>query len=97
MAKHARTDAVQRTKRTAVAVVLGALVVLVGVLPEVLTILADELGGVVPEHLRLWLLGAAAAVAAVSTAVTKIMGLAGVDRLLSLVGLGKAPDSPEVV
>ena len=60
MAKHAQTDTGQRVKRTAFAAVLGVVVVIVIALPEVLRIFDAELGEFLPDHIRAWLLGAAA-------------------------------------
>ena len=95
MAKHAQTDTGQRVKRTAFASVLGVVVVIVIALPEVLRILDAELGEFLPDHIRAWLLGAAAVTAAVITAITRIMALPGVNRLLERIGLGKHAESDE--
>ncbi|WP_449280428.1 hypothetical protein [Leucobacter sp.] len=87
MARHALVpppgDPGTRTLRTGLAVGLTAVIALVGVLPEILEILVDELGVHLPEQLRLWLLGAAAVVTALSMAVTRIMAIPLVNDWLS--------------
>lgn len=87
MSKHALVeapaDAGRRTVRTSAAVGLVSIVLLVGVLPEVLQIVVDELGGFLPDGVRLWLLGAAAVVTAATAAVTRVMAIPVVNDWLS--------------
>lgn len=73
--------------RTVVADVIGAGLVLVVVLPEVLRVLSDELGGTLPEPVRLWLAGAAVFTAGLAGAVTRIMAIPRVNRWLMHFGL----------
>lgn len=96
MAKHAHTDTGQRVKRTAFAAVLGVIVVIVGILPEALRILEGEVGEFLPDQIRAWLLLAAAVTAAVITAITRVMALPGVDRILAKLGLGKPPEAHDL-
>jgi hypothetical protein len=79
------------TLRTAVQVGIPALLVLVGVVPEVLTIVEGELGGHLPDGVRAWLLGAAAVVTAIAAALARIMALPAVDRALGHLGLKASP------
>lgn len=87
VAKHALVeapvDAGRRTARTSAAVGLVSIVLLVGALPEVLQVVIDELGGHMPDGVRLWLLGAAAVVTAATAAVTRIMAIPVVNDWLS--------------
>ena len=84
MAKHAKVEAEgigARVKRTFLAVGATALVVL-GIIPEAITIVVNEVGGHLPDGLRLWLLGAAVVVTGVATAVTRIMAIPAVNGWL---------------
>ncbi|WP_427870530.1 hypothetical protein [Leucobacter luti] len=87
MARHAIVPApeypAKRTLRTGLAVAIPAVIALVGVLPEILQIVVDELGGHLPDGIRLWLLGAAAVLTAVAMAVTRIMAIPIVNDWLS--------------
>lgn len=93
MAKHAKVKVESigaRVKRTALAVGAAALVVL-GVVPEAITIIVNEVGGHMPDGLRLWLLGAAVVVTGVATAVTRIMAIPAVNGWLVSIGFGTVP------
>lgn len=89
LAKHMQTDTGQRVKRTALASVLGVVVVIVIALPEILGIFDEEIGAFLPDHIRVWLLAAAAVTAAVITAITRIMALPAINRILDRIGFGK--------
>lgn len=83
------------TARTVVADVIGAGLVLVVILPEVLRIFEDEMGGALPESLRLWLGGAVVFTAGLAGAVTRIMALPRVNRWLAHFGLAAGmPPAP---
>lgn len=87
MAKHglvpAPSDPVARTLRTGFAVGITALITFVGVLPEILGVIVDELGAHLPESIRLWLLAAAGLLTAVAMALTRIMAVPVVNDWLS--------------
>ena len=87
MAKHAQVPApsnvAERIKRTALQVGVPAFLFLVVVLPPVIQVLDEELGEHLPEGFRLWMLGAATVLTAVSVAVTRIMALPMVNDWLS--------------
>lgn len=97
LAKHAQTDAGQRVKRTAFAVSIAAVVAIVLALPEVLQLIADDMGEFLPPHLREWLLGAAAVTAALAALITKLMTLKSLEGFFAGLGLGKAPERDEIV
>ncbi|MDI3330120.1 MAG: hypothetical protein QJR09_05205 [Micrococcus sp.] len=81
--------------RTIVADVIGAGLVLVVILPEILRIFEDELGGALPEGIRLWLGGAVVFTAGLAGAVTRIMAIPRVNRWLAHFGLAAgAPPAP---
>lgn len=73
----------ERVKRTALQVGVPAFLFLVVVLPPVLEVIDTELGEHLPEGFRLWMLGAATVLTAVSVAVTRIMALPVVNDWLS--------------
>lgn len=87
MGKHALTpaptDVAERVKRTGLQVAIGAVVVLVVVLPEALRIAEEELGEHLPESFRAWMLGAAAVLTALSMALTRIMAIPAVNDFVS--------------
>lgn len=96
MARHAivpaPTDVAGRVKRTLLQVGLPALIGLVVILPEVLELLDTELGEHLPPEFRLWLLGVAAAITAVSGFLVKLMALPRVNDWLSRwTGFGTVP------
>ena len=75
--------------RTALAVVLALGIVV----PLSVEIILDEWAKAapVPEGARAWLLGASAAIVAVSAALTRIMAIPTVNEWLSRVGMGATP------
>ena len=73
----------------AVAVPAVGLVLFVG--PEILRILADELGAVFPPGFIAWLLGAAGVLSALASAVTRVMAIPRVNELLGRVKLDAGP------
>lgn len=87
MAKHALvpapTNVAERVKRTVLQVGLPALVGLVLILPEIIELLDAELGVHLPAEFRLWMLGLAAAITAVSGFLVKVMALPRVNDWLS--------------
>lgn len=87
MAKYAMvpapTNVGERVKRTALQVGVPAFVFLVVVLPSVIEVIDAELGEHLPPGFRLWMLGAATFLTAVSAAVTRIMALPAVNDWLS--------------
>lgn len=86
MAKHAVSGEIwfadQRVWRTMLQVGVPAIVGLVGLLPMVIDAVLEQAGEVMPPGLRLWLLGAAAVLTAVSGAISKVMAIPGVDEWL---------------
>lgn len=98
MAKHGEPDHVgERIKRTALQVGIPAVLLLVVVLPEVLTLAESELGDHLPPGFRAWMLGAAALLTAVSALATKIMALPVVNvwlRRFTPFGATPAPETP---
>lgn len=87
LAKHATvpapTNVAERVKRTILQVGLPALVGLVLILPEAIDLLDSELGEHLPSEFRLWMLGLAAAITAVSGFLVKLMALPRVNDWLS--------------
>lgn len=79
----APANVAERVKRTAVQVGVSALVFLVVVLPPMIEIVDAELGEHLPAGFRLWMLGAAAFLTALSAAVTRIMAIPVVNDWLS--------------
>lgn len=67
---------------------IPALIGLVLILPEVLDILAGELGEALPPSVRAWLLGAAVVVSGIASAFSRIMAIPGVNRWLEHLRLG---------
>lgn len=76
-------DANNRTLRTAFSVALTTLFTLVVIVPDILRIIIEEAGGVLPDHIRLWLLGASAVITALATVITRVMAMPIVNDLLS--------------
>lgn len=87
MAKHAivpaPSDVGERVKRTALQVGVPAFLFLVVVLPAVIDVVDAELGEHLPEGFRVWMLGAAALLTAISATATRIMALPVVNDWLS--------------
>ena len=87
MSKHAMvpapTNVGERVKRTVLQVGVPAFVFLVVVLPPVIEVIDAELGEHLPAGFRLWMLGAATLLTAVSAAATRIMALPMVNDWLS--------------
>lgn len=81
--------------RTALAVILALGVVV----PLSVEIILDEWAKAapVPEGARAWLLGASAAIVAVSSALTRIMAIPTVNDWLGRVGMGATPKTPPPV
>lgn len=77
----------QRVLRTIVAVGIPAFLTFALVLPQII----DALGLPADSQVRLWLLGAAAAVTAVAAAITRIMAIPKVNEWLTNIGLGSVP------
>ena len=79
------------TLRTLVEVGIPAFGVALLVAPQVLQILAEELGAVLPESVTAWLLAAAGTVTLVAGALARIAAIPAVNALLTRIGLGAAP------
>lgn len=81
--------------RTALAVVLALGVVV----PLSVEIILDEWAkaATVPEGARAWLLGASAAIVAVSATLTRVMAIPTVNDWLGRVGMGATPSTPPPV
>jgi len=79
------------TLRTAIAVGIPTVLGLLVVLPEIIQVILDELGETMPDGLRLWLVAAASLIVAISSAVTRIMAIPGVNAWLTSLGLGASP------
>ena len=81
--------------RTALAVILAFGIVV----PLAVEIILDEWAKAapVPEGARAWLLGASAAIVAVSSALTRIMAIPTVNEWLGKVGMGATPKTPPPV
>lgn len=77
---------------------IPGLIGLVLLLPEVLGIIAGELGEVLPPSLRAWLLGAVTLASGVAAALAKIMAIPTVNRWLEhfrlSAGIAPAPTPP---
>lgn len=61
--------------RTMLAVGIPAFITLLGIVPEIIQEIVDGFGQTLPEGFRLWLLGAAAFITALSGVITRIMAL----------------------
>lgn len=72
-----------RVKRTVLQVGVPAFLFLVVVLPDVIKIVDEELGQHLPPGFRLWMLGAATVLTAISAAATRVMALQSVNDWLS--------------
>lgn len=87
MGKHALvpapSDVGERVKRTALQVGVPAFLFLVVVLPAIIDVVDAEIGEHLPEGFRLWMLGAATLLTAISSAATRIMALPAVNDWLS--------------
>lgn len=68
--------------RTGLQALVGAVITLGLLVPEVIEIVLDEAGQSMPETLRGWLLAAAAATAGVAAVVTRVMALPRVEAWL---------------
>ena len=81
--------------RTALAVVLALGIVV----PLAVEVILDEWAKAapVPEGARAWLLGASAAIVAVSSALTRIMAIPTVNDWLGKVGMGATPPATPAV
>ncbi|MCW2132871.1 hypothetical protein [Arthrobacter sp. VKM Ac-2550] len=79
------------TLRTVLEVGIPAFALVLIVIPQVLNILAEELGAVLPESVTAWLLAAAATVTLVAGALARIAAIPGVNALLTRIGLGAEP------
>lgn len=66
------------TLRTAVAVGIPAFLGLLVVLPLVIQEVVDGFGQHLPEGFRLWLVGAATVITALSATITRVMAIPGV-------------------
>lgn len=64
--------------RTALQIGPMAILALVGILPEIIQITVDGLGEHLPENFRVWLLGVAVLLTAVSATIAKVMASARV-------------------
>lgn len=65
-------------------------------LPEILTIIDEELGAYLPDAARGWLALIAALITAGAAALARIMAIPAVEAALRRLGLGAAPtDDPE--
>lgn len=98
MSKHLATTTQQQhpgkaTARTVVQSFLSTLAVLGVVLPVAIEIIGDDLGRYLPDGWIVWLVGAAAFVAALAGAVARIMAIPGVDAWLKRIGLASAPEA----
>ena len=82
------------TLRTFLAVAVPAVGLVLFVGPEVLHILADELGAVFPPGFIAWLLGAAGVLSALASAVTRIMALPRVNEWLGRFKLDAGAPKP---
>lgn len=76
-------DAKTRTIRTALASAVSNIFLIVIVAPEIIRVTIEVFDGTMPDNLRLWLLGAAAFLTAVTTLVTRVMAMPIVNNLLS--------------
>jgi hypothetical protein len=75
------------TWRTVVQVGLPAFLIFAGVLPEILQTVLDGMGDVLPDGLRLWLLGAAAVVTAAAGTLARIAAIPAVNNWLKVLSL----------
>lgn len=79
------------TVRTVVQNVISVVLTLGVVLPVVVSIAGEELAGLLPENWLAWAVGAAASVAAIAAALTRIMAIPAVDAALRRFGLSSTP------
>lgn len=79
------------TWRTVVQNVIAVVLTAGVVLPVVVAILGEELAAILPPHWQAWLVGAAASVAAIAAALTRIMAIPAVDAALRRFGLSSTP------
>ncbi|MFF2621311.1 hypothetical protein [Oerskovia jenensis] len=87
---------VRASWRTATQTVLSVIVVLGVVAPIVAGILSDELGAHLPASWLAWVVGAAAVLAAVSAALSRVMAVPAVDAWLRHLGLSSTPQRATV-
>jgi hypothetical protein len=66
---------------------LPAFLIFAGVLPEILQTVLDGMGDVLPDGLRLWLLGAAAVVTAAAGTLARIAAIPAVNNWLKVLSL----------
>lgn len=81
------------TARTVVQGVVATVATLGLILPTVAQIINEDLGAYLPEDWVAWLIGAAAAIAAVAGALARIMAIPAVDAALERLGLGSGPQA----
>lgn len=79
--------------RTLVAYAVPALILLATVLGIIKDTYADSL----PADVTLWIAGATAFLLTTATAITRIMAVPGVDKILSFIGLGSTPKDVQTV
>lgn len=82
------------TARTVVQVGVPALLTLGLVLPEVIAITLDGMGGHLPDGVRAWLLGAAAFVTALAGVLARVSAIPAVNRALERLGLDAPATAP---
>jgi hypothetical protein len=75
------------TWRTVVQVGLPAFLIFAGVLPDILQTFLAGMGDVLPDGLRLWLLGAAAVVTALAGTLARIAAIPAVNDWLKVLRL----------
>ena len=81
----------QAAKRTFLQVWIPAVLLLVGVIPEIVEIIDKEAGEFLPPEFRAWMLGLSLVAAAIGSILSKVMSLAKVNDLLSKVSLAATP------
>lgn len=79
----------KRVLRTIVQVGIPAFVLFAAVLPQII----DALGLPADSEVRLWLLGAAAALTAVAAGLARVMAIPAVNTWLAKFGLASVPSS----
>lgn len=80
--------------RTAAQNIVSAILALGVVLPLAVQIVGDELGDWIPGPVLVWLVGAAAFMAALAAALARIMAIPQVDAWLQRWGLSSVPVTP---
>lgn len=79
------------TWRTVVQNVISVILTLGVVLPVAVNIAGEQLAAYLPENWLAWAVGAAAVVAAIAAALTRIMAIPAVDAALRRFGLSSTP------